>query len=51
VPSYAELQLTSNYSFLRIEELMLQAKALGYDALPSPTATPWPVSPAPKPRR
>ncbi len=34
---YVELQVTSNYSFLRgasrIEELMLQAKALGYDAL------------------
>ena len=34
---YTELQACSNYSFLRgasrIEELMLQAKALGYDAL------------------
>ncbi len=37
MPGYVELQVTSNYSFLRgasrIEELMLQAKALGYDAL------------------
>jgi error-prone DNA polymerase len=37
VPGYVELEVTSNYSFLRgasrIEELMLQAKALGYDAL------------------
>ena len=35
--AYAELQVCSNYSFLRgasrIEELMLQAKALGYEAL------------------
>ena len=34
---YVELQVTSNYSFLRgasrIEELMLQAKALGYEAV------------------
>ena len=34
---YTELQVCSNYSFLRgasrIEKLMLQAKALGYDAL------------------
>ncbi len=34
---YTELQVSSNYSFLRgasrIEELMLQAKALGYEAL------------------
>ena len=35
--AYTELQVCSNYSFLRgasrIEELMLQAKALGYEAL------------------
>ncbi len=35
--SYVELEVTSNYSFLRgasrIEELMLQAKALGYEAV------------------
>jgi error-prone DNA polymerase len=34
---YVELQISSNYSFLRgasrIEELLLQAKALGYDTL------------------
>ncbi len=34
---YVELQVVSNYSFLRgasrVEELMLQAKALGYEAL------------------
>ncbi len=34
---YVELQVTSNYSFLRggsrVEELMLQAKAHGYDAI------------------
>ncbi len=37
MPGYVELEVTSCYSFLRgasrIEELMLQAKALGYDAL------------------
>ena len=37
MPGYVELQVTSNYSFLRgasrIEELMLQAKAHGYDAI------------------
>ena len=37
MPSYAELQVCSNYSFLRgasrIEELLLQAKVLGLDAL------------------
>ena len=37
MPGYVELQVTSNYSFLRgasrIEELMLQARALGHDAL------------------
>ena len=37
MPGYVELDVTSNYSFLRgasrIEELLLQAKALGYDAL------------------
>ena len=37
MPGYVELQVTSNYSFLRgasrIEEFMLQAKAFGYDAL------------------
>ena len=37
MPGYVELEVTSNYSFLRgasrIEELMLQAKALGYEAL------------------
>ncbi|MBV9813792.1 MAG: PHP domain-containing protein, partial [Acetobacteraceae bacterium] len=34
---YSELQVTSNYSFLRgashVEELFLQAKTFGYDAL------------------
>jgi error-prone DNA polymerase len=37
VPCYVELQVTSNYSFLRgashVEELLLQAKALGLSAL------------------
>ena len=37
MPGYAELQVCSNYSFLRgasrIEELLLQAKVLGLDAL------------------
>jgi error-prone DNA polymerase len=37
VPSYVELQVTSNYSFLRgashVEELLLQAKALGLSAV------------------
>lgn len=37
MPGYAELQVCSNYSFLRgasrIEELLLQAHALGLDAL------------------
>ena len=37
MPPYAELQVTSNYSFLRgashVEELFLQAKALGLDAV------------------
>ncbi len=37
MPGYVELQVTSNYSFLRgashIEELLLQAKALGHTAL------------------
>ena len=36
-PRYAELQVTSNYSFLRgashVEELLLTAKALGHEAL------------------
>ncbi|WP_158747678.1 error-prone DNA polymerase [Acidisphaera sp. L21] len=37
MPDYVELQVTSNYSFLRgasrVEELLLQAKALGMDTL------------------
>ena len=37
MPGYVELQVTSNYSFLRgasrIEELLLTAKAAGYDAM------------------
>ena len=37
MPDYVELQVTSNYSFLRgashVEELLLQAKALGLDAI------------------
>ena len=37
MPGYVELQITSNYSFLRgasrIEELLLTAKAAGYDAM------------------
>ena len=37
MPGYVELQVVSNYSFLRgasrIEELMLQAKAHGYEAI------------------
>ncbi len=37
MPRYVELQVTSNYSFLRgasrVEELMLQAKAHGYEAI------------------
>ena len=37
MPGYIELQVTSNYSFLRgasrIEELLLTAKASGYDAM------------------
>ncbi len=50
MPDYVELQVTSNYSFLRgashVEELLLQAKALGLDAIASPTTTRWPASPA-----
>ncbi len=37
MPGYAELHVTSNYSFLRgashVEELLLQAKALGHETL------------------
>jgi error-prone DNA polymerase len=37
VAAYIELQVSSNYSFLRgasrVEELLLQAKALGMEAL------------------
>ncbi len=48
--SYVELQVTTNYSFLRgashVEELFVQAKALGYAPSASPTTTRWPASPA-----
>ena len=51
MPDYAELQVTSNYSFLRgashIEELFAQARLLGLTRSASPTATHWQASSAP----
>ena len=45
---YTELQVTTNYSFLRgashIEELLARAAVLGMKALVSPTGTPWRAS-------
>ena len=48
---YAELQVTTNYSFLRSGshpgELALQAVELGHTPSASPTATRWPAWCAP----
>jgi hypothetical protein len=53
---YAELEVTSHFSFLRgassCEELFAQAALLGSRRWPSRTATAWPASYAPmKPPR